>query len=224
MKKLLIIFAALSMLLMCMTACSGSEDPEPTPDPKPNPAPGGSDSSDSSDSSDTESVYELLDELADEDYSRVDIDVEVETGFAKLYSNYSVTRSSVIYSIERLNLLPSDGIITDLPSSYKTTVTGYALIENGQVVELDGDSDIELPSYSELRGSFNFDEWNFTNAVTGDGYFEADVISPTSFYGTYVDMSDLKVEVEYTNSALTEIIITYSTQNATVKTVYEFVN
>ena len=223
MKKLLIIFAALSMLLMCMTACSGSEDPEPTPDPKPNPAPGGSDSSDSSDSSDTESVYELLDELADEDYSRVDIDVEVETGFAKLYSNYSVTRSSVIYSIEKLNLLPSDGNIADLPTSYKTTVTGYALIENGRVVEFDGSQDVELPSYSELRGNFSFDEHNFANAYTGDGYFEADVISPTSFYGAYVDMSALRIRVEYTNSALTEITITYRTQNATVRTVYNFI-
>ena len=223
MKKLLIIFAALSMLLMCMTACSGSEDPEPTPDPKPNPAPGGSDSSDSSDSSDTESVYDLLDELANEDYSRVDIDVEVETGFAKLYSNYTLTRSSVIYNIEKLNLLPPDGNIANLPENAKTTVSGYALIENGRVVELDGDSDIELPSYSELRGNFSFDEHNFTNAYTGDGYFEADVISPTSFYGTYVDMSDLKVEVEYTNSALMEIVITYRTQNATVRTVYSFI-
>ena len=218
MKKLIIIFAALSMLLMCMTACSESGDSEQKPDPKPDPTPGGSDTSD------VQSVYDLLDELASEDYSNIKIDIEVATGFATLHSSYDLTNRNVVYRIEKLNTLPSDGNLTDLPSSPKTTVTGYALIENGQVVELDGDSDIDLPSYNELRGSFNFSEGNFTNVVSEGGYFEADVISPSSFFGTYVDMRELKVEIEYTQSALMEITLSYKTSSSTVQTVYEFVN
>ena len=171
-----------------------------------------------------QTVYDLLNDLADRDYSNIKIDITVTTGFAELYSNYVLTQSNVVYSIERLNLLPSDGNITDLSSNYKTTVTGYALIENGQVVELDGDKDITLPSYDELKGNFNFDESNFKNAVVGNNSFEAEVISPSQFYGADVDMSNLKVKVEYTETSLTKIIIFYSTTNASVQTIYVFGN
>lgn len=120
--------------------------------------------------------------------------------------------------------MPSNGNITDLPSNYKTTVTGYALIENGQVIELDGNKDVDLPSYDELKGSFNFDESNFKNAVVGTNSLEADVVSPSQFYGADVDMSNLKVKVEYTDTLLTKITISYSTTNASVQTVYVFGN
>ena len=218
MKRLIIIFVALSMLLMCMTACSGSGDPEPKPDPKPDPIPGGSDTSE------TQSVYDLLRELSEVDHSNIKINIEVATDFVTLCSSYELMENIVFYSIDKLNSLPSDGDLTDMPSSPKTTVEGYALIENGQVVELDGDGNIDIPSYSELRGSFNFNESNFTNVISADGYFEADVISPSSFFGTYVDMSNLKIEVEYTETSLTKATISYNTTNATVQTVYEFIN
>lgn len=215
MKKIIILLITVVMLLMCMTACSGSKNPEPTPTPTP---------PDDPNPPVTQTVYDLLDDLADQDYSNIKIDIVVTTGFAELYSNYVLTQSNVVYSIERLNLLPSDGNITDLPSNYKMTVTGYALIENGQVVELDGDKDITLPSYDELKGNFNFDESNFKNAVVGNNSFEAEVISPSQFYGADVDMSNLKVKVEYTKTSLTKIIISYSTTNASVQTVYVFGN
>ena len=166
----------------------------------------------------------MLDDLADQDYSNIKIDIVVTTGFAELYSNYTLTQSNVVYSIERLNLLPSNGNITDLPSSYKTTVTGYALIENGQVIELDGNKDVALPSYDELKGNFNFDESNFKNAVVGTNSLEGDVVSPSQFYGADVDMSNLKVKVEYTETSLTKLTISYSTTNASVQTVYVFGN
>ena len=219
MKKIIILLITVAMLLMCMTACSGSKDPEPTPTPTPTPTP-----PDDPNPPVTQTVYDLLDDLADQDYSNIKIDITVTTGFAELYSNYVLTQSNVVYSIEKLNLLPSDGNITDLPSNYKTTVTGYALIENGQVVELDGDKDVTLPSYDELKGKFNFDESNFKNAVVGNNSFEADVVSPSQFYGANVDMSNLKVKVEYTESSLTKITISYNTTNASVQTVYVFGN
>ena len=215
MKKIIILLITVAMLLMCMTACSGFFDPEPTPTPTP---------PDDSNPPVTQNVYDLLNDLADQDYSNIKIDITVTTGFAELYSNYVLTQSNVVYSIERLNLLPSDGNITDLPSNYKTTVTGYALIENGQVIELDGNKDVDLPSYDELKGNFNFDESNFKNVVVGTNSLEADVVSPSQFYGADVDMSNLKVKVEYTETSLTKITISYSTTNASVQTVYVFGN
>jgi hypothetical protein len=91
-------------------------------------------------------------------------------------------------------------------------------------VELDGDKDITLPSYDELKGKFNFDESNFKNAVVSNNSFEAEVISPSQFYGADVDMSNLKVKVEYTESSLTKITISYNTTNASVQTIYVYGN
>ena len=100
----------------------------------------------------------------------------------------------------------------------------YALIENGQVVELDGDKDVNFPSYDELKGNVHFVESNFKNAVVATNSFEADVVFPSQFYGVNVDMSNLKVKVEYTKTSLTKITTSYSTTNATVQTVYVFAN
>ena len=215
MKKIIILLITVAMLLMCMTACSGFFNPEPTPTPTP---------PDDSNPPVTQNVYDLLNDLADREYSNIKIDITLTTGFAELYSNYVLTQSNVVYSIEGLNLLPSDGNTTDLSSNYKATVTGYALIENGQVIELDGNKDVDLPSYDELKGNFNFDESNFENVVVGTNSLEADVVSPSQFYGADVDMSNLKVKVEYTESSLTKITISYNTTNASVQTVYVYVN
>jgi hypothetical protein len=73
-----------------------------------------------------------------------------------------------------------------------------------------------------LKGNFNFDESNFKNIVAGNNSFEAEVISPTQFYGADVDISNLKVKVDYTDTALAKMIISYSTDNATIQTVYAF--
>ena len=210
MKKLIILLITISMLLMFMTACSGSKDPEPKPDDP--------------DSQVTQTVYSLLNELSKKDCSNIEVDILVTNGFAELYSNFVLTESTVVYSIEKLNLLTFDGEIIDLPSSYKTTMTGYALIENGRVIELDGSKDVTLPSYDELKGNFNFDESNFKNILLGTGSFEADVINPSQFYGADADMSNLKVKIEYTESSLTELTVSYNTTNATVQTVYAFKN
>ena len=210
MKKIIILIV-LSMLLACMTACSGSKNPDqPTPD--------------DTNQQTAKSVYELLDSLAEKDYSTVKVDIVTTTGFASLNSNYVLTQNVVTYSIERLNLLPSDGNITDLSPDCKTTLSGYAQINNGQITEINGNKDVALPSYNELKGNFSFDETNFTNVVVGDGAFEADVVSPSLFYGADVDVSELKVKVEYTEASLSKIIISYSTANATVQAVYAFEN
>ena len=237
MKKTIIVLIAVAVLLIGITVGSGLKNPEPPPtststttempmqtSPPPSTQTSTQISEDNTDTQVTQTVYDKLCELSEQEYSSIKIDIVVTTGFAELYSNYVLTQNNMVYSVDKLNLLPSDGNITDLPSNYKTTVTGYALIENGEVVDLDGNKDITLPSYDELKGIFNFDENNFKNAVVGTNSLEADVISPPRFYGTDVDMSNLKVKVEYTETALTKIIISYSTTNSTVQTVYVFEN
>ena len=209
MKKIILLITA-SILLVCMTACAGSQN--------------SGNASGGSNSSTPKTVYDLLDDLADKEYSSIKTDIVTTTDFAELSCNYVLTQGFVTYSVEKLNLLSLDGNITDLSSDYKTTVSGYAQIKNGQVVEFDGDKDVEFPSYNEIKGNFNFDKSNFKNVVEGNNSFEADVIFPSKFYGADVDMSNLKVKVDYTETSLIEITISYSTTNATVVTVYAFEN
>ena len=118
--------------------------------------------------------------------------------------------------------LPEKDICIIISLDYKSVISGYASIENGVVVEIDGNNDVAIPSYEVLRGAFNFDESNLKNVILGENSFEADIVSPMRFYGTYIAIDDLKVKVEYTQSSLKQLIIFYNTANAAVKTVYSF--
>lgn len=112
--------------------------------------------------------------------------------------------------------------MTDLSSSYKTIISGYALIEDGKVVELDEDKDITIPFVDELKGNFNFNESNFKNVVVETNFFKADVVTPSLFYGANVDMNNLKVEVNHNETSLAKMTLSYNTLNAEIQTVYVF--
>ena len=214
MKKTIITLTILALLLMCMTACTSIDIGGDT----------GISSSNGGGSNVTNkpTIYDTLAEMVNKDYSKIEIDVVTTTTFAELNSSYILTQDNVAYTIEKLNLLPSDGNVTDLPSNYKTKVTGYALIQNGQIVEFDGGNDVTIPSYNELKGNFNFDEDNFKNVIVKNDSFKADVVSPARFYGANVNISNLKVEVEHDGTQIRQITIFYILSNAIVETQYKF--
>ena len=81
---------------------------------------------------------------------------------------------------------------------------------------------VTLPSYDELKGNFSFAESNFKNVTTQGNSFSADVVSPSNFYGSTVNVQNMKVTVEYTETAFSKMVITYQTANSTVTTTYEF--
>jgi len=211
MKKTIILLITVSMLLMCMTACSGLLYPELTP--------GG----DTPPTVETETIYEKLDKLSDMNYQVVRLDIVTTMGDIQLSSYYILTKSNVRYSVERLNMLPLDGDVTEASAEYKTTHLGSAKIVNGIITEFDS-AGVTLPSYNELKGKFSFNESNFKNAVVGINTFEADVVSSSQFYGADVNVRNLKVKVEYTDASLIRITVTYNTTNATVQNVYTFGN
>ena len=215
MKKSIIALILSFALLMCMTACSGSKNPEPTPGgdttpPTPTPTPPV-----------TETIYDKLDDFADLIYQQIKLSIVTVTGDIQLSANYTLMQSNVSYSVEQLNMLPSNGDLTGISPEYKTTHTGYAKIVDGKVTELDGE-EVTLPSYDELKGNFSFAESNFKNVTTQGNSLSADVNSPSSFYGSTVNVQNMKVTVEYTETALSKIVITYQTANSTVTTTYEF--
>ena len=207
MKKLISIVLFFA-LLMCATSCKNMDDPEPTPDNNP---------------SDKQTVYERLDDMADKSYVSVSVSIATTTSTAHLSAKYILTRTIVSYSIEQLNTLPTDGNITGAFSDFKTTLSGNAKIVNGKLISVD-DENVSLPSYSELKGNFSFDEKNFRNAVVGNGSLKADVISPSAFYGTSVDAKEMSIDVTFSDDSLIRLTVTYKTENSSVKTVYDFVS
>ena len=213
MKKIIISIVLLLSLLMCMTACSGSKNPEPTP--------GGDTTTPTPPSQATETIYDKLDDFADLNYQQIKLTIVTVTDDIQLSANYTLSQSNVSYSVEQLNMLPSNGDLTGISPDYKTTRTGYAKIVDGKVTELDGE-EVTLPTYDELKGNFSFAESNFKNVTTQGNSLSADVDSPSSFYGSTVNVQNMKLTVEYTETALSKIVITYQTANSTVTTTYEF--
>ena len=169
----------------------------------------------------SKNTYEILNELVQVNYKKVELDITTVTGDIELESSFVLTDSIVAYSVEQLNTLPSDGNVENSSPNYKTLLTGNAIIENEKVVKLDGES-VTLPSYDELKGRFDFKESNFQNVETENGKFTANVISPSAFLGIEKSLNDMKIVVDYNSSALQKITITYKTTNSAVITVYEF--
>jgi hypothetical protein len=171
----------------------------------------------------TETIYDKLDDFADLNYQQIKLTIVTVTGDIQLSANYTLTQSNVSYSVEQLNMLPSNGDLTGVSPDYKTIHTGYAKIVDGKVTELDGEG-VALPSYDELKGNFSFDESNFENVTTQGHSLSADVNSPSSFYGSTVNVQNMKVTVEHTETTLSKITITYKTIYSTVTTIYEFIS
>jgi len=205
----------MALLICCVTACSEPQTPDNNPDNTPD------DSNPTPTPPVTPTIYEKLDSFADKDYQKIKLDITTVTGDVELSSSYTLTDSNVTYRIEQLNTLPTDGSLTGVSSSYKTDEIGTAKIVDGKVTRFDGKA-VTLPSYDELKGSFSFEESNFKNAVNQTFSFSADVISPSSFYGSDVSVQNMKVKVEYTGSAFSRIIITYNTELSTVTVTYGF--
>lgn len=166
-------------------------------------------------------IYDVLNSLTEKEYSTISIDVSTLTAGEELKANYILKQDCVDYNIEQINRLPEDGSFSDVPFDYKTEFSGTAEIKNGQVVKLD-DTPVTLPSYDTLKGSFNFDEANFTDVITSDGQFDAKVVSPSSFMGATTDATDMSVTIEYSESAFVKITLSYRTAHSKVTTVYSF--
>ena len=205
MKKIITSMILLLVLLICMTACSGLKDNKPTS---------------GEDSTVEQTVYEQLDALTDVHYKKVKVRVVTITESIQLSANYVLTQDNVQYSIEQLNKLPSNGDITGVSPEYKSTITGSASVDNGEII-LDG-VNVTLPTYEELKGSFNFDESNLKSVIIENNTLKADVASSSAFYGNEVHVENMKITVAYTQTALSKIIITYQTPYSSVTTTYEF--
>ena len=166
-------------------------------------------------------IYDKLNNFASKSYRNVALEVTNETQGLALKSSFSLKEDSLTYSIEKLNLLPENGEDFGEIPEFKSTVSGTAVIENGNIVKLDG-TDVQLPSYDVLTGAFNFEESNFKNAKEYVDSFSAEVISATAFLGTEADVKNMSVVVEFNSAAFEKITLVYNTDNAKITLVYNF--
>lgn len=198
MKKMIISTVLVFALLIGFAACSKGDEPGAK-----------------------KTVYDTLNALSEQSYSKIQLNITSLTGDIELKANYVLTANNVTYSIEQLNLLVPDGDLSDTSSDYKTTIQGTATVENGKVIKLDGET-VDLPEYDELKGAFDFKESYFKNVQVENGKFSADVVSATAFLGTNQNLSNVKLIVAYQESGFEKITITYQTANSTVTVEYKF--
>ena len=194
------------MLLMEMSGCSEINKPDTSPE---------------GDNTDTQTIYEELESLAEKEYKKIKITIVTNTNGFQLSAQYELSQYTVLYSIERFNMLPTDGNVSDILPEYKTTITGSAIVDDGEIIILDG-ANVTIPAYDELSGNFNFDENNLKNVEINNNTFKAEILSPSEFYGSEVNAQNMNIEVQYSDAALCKITITYQTTHSTVTTTYEF--
>jgi len=169
----------------------------------------------------TATIYDTLNELSKQNYSKIQLAITTVTDDIELKANYILTASKVDYSVEQLNLLPSDGNFSGANEEYKTLINGSAAIENGAITDFGGEA-VDIPEYDELKGHFDFKENYFKNIKIENGKLSADVESASEFLGTDKAISDAKLIVEFDESAIKSITITYKTTTSVVTSVYLF--
>lgn len=214
MKRIIISVVLILALLMSFVACDNKDSNE-------TPSDGDTTPSATQPSEPQKTVYDVLNGLTKQNYKKIQLDITTLTGDIELEANYTLMANKVEYSIEQLNLLPSDGNLNNISPNYKTTIQGSAIIENGKVTKLD-DKAVNLPEYDELKGAFDFKESSFKNIQSENGTFAADVVDASDFMGTDKTISDMKIIVEYNETAFQKITLSYKTSTSNVTTVYMF--
>ena len=117
-------------------------------------------------------------------------------------------RDSITYSYEEFaSFILQDGVYVP-PPERKNTVTGSMLVENGRVVELDGEAPslpLELVTLSSLR----FEEACFTNAVLTETTFEADVADPKTFLGLSEGVENMHLSLSFDEEHVRTMTLRY---------------
>ena len=207
MKKFIVVLILMLSFLLCLTACNDKSTDSSKSRTNP-----------SSVSDSSSSVYETLNELIYKSYDKILLNITTTTEDLVLNAGYEISGSEIVYEVEQFNMITLDG---ELPEDYKKTLRGVATVENGEIIEIDGQA-VELPNYNELIGKFYFSEDNLINEEQQDGYYYAQVVSSEEFFSNYISVENLFVEVSYSNNRIQSIKLTYNTSSSTVESNYVF--
>ena len=157
--------------------------------------------------------FDKLNELCSIDYSSYKINIVIETLDSKITEDYSVTVEDAVktvdYRIERYSTFEI------LPDGTISVPTNHITVQEGRLTTED-EGKYDLPS-------FNFSYDSLESDIIIGNTLKADIISFSSFIGTYMNVEDAKVVAQYTSSTLRSIVITFVTESGQSVTVqYEF--
>lgn len=183
-KKLLpLLVIALVVALTCLTACNALS-----------------------------STLNEINKLLRVSYSKITLNVETTYSEVTLKGVYVFTfdgdTTTIEYTVDKLNEPNTPDGLND---GYKSTVTGTAVVVDGNLVENSTNTDL---SEASSLGGISFKPAFFKNCKTTNVRFEADVAQPKGFTGNKdLQCTNMHVKVLHKANALTQMIITYVAQN-----------
>ena len=208
-KRLLaaLLCVVLALSVFALVACVKKPDNPDKPNPDNPPQP-------------TKTVYDTLNELAAKPHDNGKLTVVTTVGDDVLTSTYTLSTTAdgvkVEYQIQMLST-----ITVDEPTTERiVTTSGSYVVKDGKVVQQNGQNcDIALEKIT--AEGINFDKTYFAEAKETDGKFVANVTNVKGFIGD-VAATDMTVEVAYTEQAISNLVVSYTTTNATVTMTYSF--
>ena len=208
-KRLLaaLLCVVLALSVFALVACVKDPDNPDKPNPDNPPRP-------------TKTVYDTLNELAAKPHDNGKLTVVATVGEDVLTSTYTLTTNAdevkVEYQIQTLST-----ITVDEPTTERiVTTSGSYVVKDGKVVQQNGQNcDIALEKVT--AEGIKFDKAYFAEVKESDGKFAAKVTDVKGFLGE-VSATDMAIEVTYTAQAITNLVINYTTTNATITMTYSF--
>ena len=208
-KRLLaaLLCVVLALSVFALVACVKNPDNPDKPNPDNPPQP-------------TKTVYDTLNELAAKPHDNGKLTVVTTVGDDVLTSTYTLTTNAdgvnVEYQIQTLST-----ITVDEPTTERiVTTSGSYVVKDGKVVQQNGKNcDIALEKVT--AEGIKFDKTYFAEVKESDGKFAAKVTDVKGFLGE-VSATDMAVEVTYTEQAISNLVVSYTTTNATVTMTYAF--
>lgn len=169
MKKQLIMLATIGVAVCCLGACKNTDD-------------NGGESGE----------WAALNAMLGLNYSQIEISVsdtfDEDTSLESKYKiNYSASQITVEYTVEKFVEISLD----NPSSSVKTTLTGKAFINDGNI-SFSGDEVDITADIAEL--GFTFEKSYFSNIELTGNYLMADVKKPSDFVGSKLVCSDMKLK------------------------------
>ena len=205
-KRLLaaLLCVVLALSVFALVACVKEPD-DPTPPDPPQPQ---------------KTVYDALNELAAKSHDSGKLTVVTTVGDDVLTSTYTLSTTAdgvkVEYQIQTLARVSLDEHTTERI----VTTSGSYVVKDGKVVQQNGQNcDIALETVSAQ--GIKFDKAYFAEVKESDGKFVANVTNVKGFIGDVV-ATDMTVEVTYTEQAISNLVVSYTTTNATVTMTYAF--
>lgn len=243
--RILLLALAIFALVFALAACGGSSDDDdtdegvtenPNPDDDNDPDKDPDEVPDKDPDEGTEEKPDPLKPIKDacqklngfvgKKYATVDLSIVTVSGNTSLTSTFSFksdnTVSYVVEKIASFKVEDNGNII--IPTDSKEIIEGTASVSaTGNTVNVDG-TFIEIPSYSELKGSFNFDYSNLKNYKIDAGKVSFDVIDASKFLGLEetVDFTNMAVEVLFTDTNLSSVKVACKSGNTSLTYNYTF--